>query len=153
MEKTKYNGRMWRTIALSLGLYAFANLPWNEAILNNFLSETSCRKPPTPTPSSFCSPLGKCKIETENTFTRAIIGHVWKADTAVSGGEKEKREKRIFVAERMKAEEIKPAQSGACHGRQPRNKVMTFTVTDETATENGRCLEGNLIFNRHGSDN
>ena len=42
----------------------------------------------------FCSPLGKCKIETENTFTRAIICHVWKADTAVSGGKKKKgREK------------------------------------------------------------
>lgn len=36
--------KLWCTIALSLGLYAFANLPWNEAILNNFLSETSCRK-------------------------------------------------------------------------------------------------------------
>lgn len=84
--------KLWRTIALSLGLYAFANLPWNEAILNNFLSETSCRKQPPP-PPAFCSPLGKCKIETENTFTRAIICHVWKADTAVSGGKKEEREK------------------------------------------------------------
>lgn len=56
----------------------------------------------------FCSPLGKCKIETENTFTRAIICHVWKADTAVSGGKgggggrkKRERERGIFVAGRM----------------------------------------------------
>lgn len=94
--------KLWCTIALTPGLYAFANLPWNEAILNNFLSETSCRK----LVPLFCSPLGKCKIETENTFTRAIICHVWKADTAVSGGKKKKerkgeRERGIFVAGRM----------------------------------------------------
>lgn len=80
--------KLWCTIALSPGLYAFANLPWNEAILNNFLSETSCRKH---VPPFFSSPLGKCKIETENTFTRAIICHVWKADTAVSGGKKKEK--------------------------------------------------------------
>lgn len=32
------------TIALKLGLYAFVNLLRNEAILNNFLSETNFRK-------------------------------------------------------------------------------------------------------------
>lgn len=32
------------TIALALGLYAFVNLLRNEAILNNFLSETNSRK-------------------------------------------------------------------------------------------------------------
>lgn len=36
--------KLWCTIALSPGLYAFTNLPWNEAILDNFLTETSCRK-------------------------------------------------------------------------------------------------------------
>lgn len=56
---------MWRTIALSQGLYAFANLPWNEAILNNFLSATSCRK--LVLVLCFLSSLGK--METENTFT------------------------------------------------------------------------------------
>ena len=57
------------TIALKLGLYAFVNLLRNEAILNNFLSET------------------------ENTFTEAIICHVWKADTAVN------YERGIFVVQ------------------------------------------------------
>lgn len=56
----------------------------------------------------FVLPWEKCKIETENTFTRAIICHVWKADTAVSGGKKKRkkerkgaRERGIFVAGRM----------------------------------------------------
>lgn len=36
--------KLCSTIALKLGLYAFVNLLRNEAILNNFLSETNSRK-------------------------------------------------------------------------------------------------------------
>lgn len=67
--------------------------------------------------------------------------------------ERKKREKRgIFVAGRMEGRGDKAGlKVGVCHGRQPENKVMTFTVTDETATENCPLFRGrNLIFNRRG---
>lgn len=68
--------KLCSTIALKLGLYAFVNLLRNEAILNNFLSETNSVFVP------FCPPLGnvrlKQKIPTGNHLPR------WKADTAVN---------------------------------------------------------------------
>lgn len=57
--------KLWRTIALSPGLYALANLPWNEAILNNFLSKNQLQKapPPPPTSLSFVPPWESVRLK------------------------------------------------------------------------------------------
>lgn len=131
--------KLWGTIALSAGLYAFANLSRNEAILDNFLSETSCREL-----VPFVPPWEKVRLKQKIPLPRqsfATCGKriqprgVEKGDLCSGrkdgGGDKGRLESR------------------GRHGGQRWRRVMTFTVTDEPGKGTAHCLAGrNLIFKK-----
>lgn len=113
--------KLCRTIALKLGLYASVNLLRNEAILNNFLSETNSRKlvpfvPPwenarlkqkIPLPRQSCATCGK-RIQ----LWALQKGSLW--------------------SNRGTETEIRIRVSLSLHCVWRRSTVMAFTVTDET---------------------
>lgn len=101
--------KLWRTIALRLGLYAITNLPRNEAIPSHFLGETSCTKL-----VPFVPPWENGRLKQKIPSPGQSFATCRKRIQERCDGKKGEKGS-LWLEERIE-KQIK-AESGACHGQ------------------------------------